>query len=180
MNVREAIETIGMQRLAELAGCTRALATTIDRTKQRGDVSSSPTGARIRQAIRDQGLALDGDVPTGGAQPDLPMDQPIVSQIKDAELRQKMAAAAEKERKNAEAEGRLLPADEVAAKVGHAGAQLRTGIDGGRRRIEAFLCEGCRDVFCAEYDGTMRTTIDAVLKAWEGGGDDWLYLSRKR
>ena len=33
MNVREAIETIGMQRLAELAGCSR---TTIDRTKQRG------------------------------------------------------------------------------------------------------------------------------------------------
>ena len=50
MNVREAIETIGMQRLAGLAGCTR---TTIDRTKQRGDVSSSPTGARIRQAILD-------------------------------------------------------------------------------------------------------------------------------
>ena len=38
MNVREAIETIGQARLAELAGCTR---TTIDRTKQRGDVSSS-------------------------------------------------------------------------------------------------------------------------------------------
>ena len=164
MNVREAIETIGMQRLAELAGCTR---TTIDRTKQRGDVSSSPTGARIRQAIRDQGLALDGDV-VGGEQPDLPMDQPIVSQIKDAQLRQTLAAAAEKERKNAEAEGRLLQADEVAAKIGHAGAQLRTGIDGGRRRIEPLLCEGCREVFIAEYDGTMRTTIDAVLKAWEG------------
>ena len=165
MNVREAIETIGMQRLAELAGCTR---TTIDRTKQRGDVSSSPTGARIRQAIRNEGLALDGDV-VGGEQPDLPMDQPIVSQIKAAELRQKVAAAAEKERKNAEAEGRLLQADEVAAKIGHAGAQLRTGIDGGRRRIEPLLCEGCREVFIAEYDGTMRTTIDAVLKAWEGG-----------
>ena len=89
MNVREAIETIGMQRLAGLAGCTR---TTIDRTKVRGDVSSSPTGARIRQAIRDEGIVLDGDVPTGGVQPDLPIEQPIVSQIKDAELRQKMAA----------------------------------------------------------------------------------------
>ena len=175
MNVREAIETIGMQRLADLAGCTR---TTIDRTKQRGDVSSSPTGARIRQAIRDQGLALDGDVPTGGAQPDLPMDQPIVSQIKDAELRQKVAAAAEKERKNAEAEGRLLPADEIAAAVGHAGAQLRTGLDGGRRRIEALCCEGCRDVIVAEYDGTMRTGIDAVLKAL-GGGDGRMQSVRR-
>ena len=101
-------------------------------------------------------------------QPDLPMEQPVVSQIKDAQLRHTRAAAAEKERKNAEAEGRLLPADEVAAKVGHAGAQLRTGIDGGRRRIEALLCEGCRDLIVAEYDGTMRTTIDAVLKAWDG------------
>ena len=165
MNVSEAIETIGQARLAELAGCTRA---TIDRTKIRGDVSSSPTGARIRQAIRGEGVALDGDVPTGGEQPDLPMQPPVVEQIRAAELRQKRAAAAEKERKNAEAEGRLLPADEVAAKVGHAGAQLRTGIDGGRRRIEALCCEGCREVIVAEYDGTMRTTIDAVLKALEG------------
>ena len=69
MNVREAIEIIGMQRLADLAGCMR---TTIDRTKQRGDVSSSPTGARIRQAIRAEGLKLDGD-DVGGEQPDLPM-----------------------------------------------------------------------------------------------------------
>ena len=140
-------------------------------------MSSSPTGARIRQAIRDQGLVLDGDVPTGGVQPDLPMEQPVVSQIKDAQLRHTRAAAAEKERKNAEAEGRLLPADEVAAKVGHAGAQLRTGIDGGRRRIEALLCEGCRDLIVAEYDGTMRTTIDAVLKAWDerdDGSASWL------
>ena len=165
MNVREAIETIGMQRLADLAGCTR---TTIDRTKQRGDVSSSPTGARIRQAIRDQGLALDGDVPTGGVQPDLPMETPLVIRLNQAKLEKAEADAAEKKRKNAEAEGRLLPAGEVAARVGHAGAQLRTGIDGGRRRIEALLCEGCREVFIAEYDGTMRTTIDAVLKAWEG------------
>ncbi len=166
MNVREAIETIGMQRLAELAGCTR---TTIDRTKQRGDVSSSPTGARIRQAIRDQGLALDGDVPTGGVQPDLPMEEPIGIRLRRAQAGKAEADRAEKERKNAEAEGRLLPADEVAARVGHAGAQLRTGIDGGRRRLEALLCEGCRDVIVAEYDSTMRTTIDAVLKAWEGG-----------
>ena len=65
MTVSEAIETIGHARLAELAGCTRP---TIDRTKVRGAFSSSPTGARIRQAIREQGLALDGDVPTGGEQ----------------------------------------------------------------------------------------------------------------
>ena len=117
MNVSEAIETIGQVRLAELAGCARL---TIDRAKLRGAFSSTPTGARIRQAIRDQGLALDGDAPTGG-------EQSIVSQIKDAELRQKVAAAAEKERKNAEADGRLVPADEVASRIGHAGGAAADG-----------------------------------------------------
>ena len=169
MKVREAIETIGMQRLADLAGCTR---TTIDRTKQRGDVSSSPTGARIRQAIRDEGLQLDGDVPTGGEQQDLPMDQPIVSQIKDAELRQKLAAAAEKERKNAEAEGLLLPAAEVVARIGHAGAQLRRGLDGVRREIEAQLPDDCREAILETFDAGVGLTVGAVTKAWEGGGDE--------
>ena len=112
-------------------------------------MSSSPTGARIRQAIRDEGLKLDGDVPTGG-------EQSIVSQIKDAELRQKMAAAAEKERKNAEAEGRLVPADEVASRIGHAGAQLRTVIDGVRRDIEVRLPEDLRDTILDAYDAGFK------------------------
>ena len=45
MNVREAIETIGMQRLAELAGCTR---TTMDRTKQRGGLFYEPDRILLR------------------------------------------------------------------------------------------------------------------------------------
>ena len=141
------------------AGCSR---TTIDRTKVRGAFSSSPTGARIRQAIRDQGLALDGDVPTGG-------EQSIVSQIKDAELRQKVAAAAEKERKNAEAEGRLLPADEVAVAVGHAGAQLRIGLDAARRSLEAVLCDSCREAALERLEADHSLTVGAVTTAWERG-----------
>ena len=127
MNVREAIETIGMQRLAGLAGCTR---TTIDRTKQRGDVSSSPTGARIRQAIRGEGIALDGDVPAGGEQPDLPMETPLAIRLNQAKLEKAEADAAEKQRKNAEAEARLLPADEVASRIGHGGRSCGRGWTG--------------------------------------------------
>ena len=159
MNVSEAIETIGQVRLAELAGCAR---TTIDRTKQRGAFSSGQTGARIRQAIRDQGLALDGDAQTGG-------EQSIISQIKDAELRQKMAAAAEKERHNAEAEGRLVPANEVAAAVGNAGAQLRIGLDAARRSLEAILCDSCREAALERLEADHSLTVGAVTTAWERG-----------
>ena len=90
MTVSEAIETIGMQRLAELAGCTRA---TIDRTKVRGAFSSSPTGARIRQAIRTEGLKLDGD-DAGGEQQDLPIDDALSTRLR----KQDLAAKAERVR----------------------------------------------------------------------------------
>ena len=165
MEVREAIDTIGHARLAVLSGVARA---TIDRTRIRNAVSLTAAGRRVRQAIIDQGIDLADGAMDDGSQPDLPMEAPTDLRLRRAQMAKAEADAAEKQRKNAEAEGRLLPADEVAAKVGHAGAQLRTGIDGGRRRIEALLCEGCRDVIVAEYDGTMRTTIDAVLKALEG------------
>ena len=129
MNVREAIETIGMQRLAELAGCTR---TTIDRTKQRGDFSSSPTGARIRQAIRNEGLPLDGDV-VGGEQPDLPIEDALSVRLQRAKIAAQAEIARWRRLKNDEAEGLLLPVDEVQARLGTAATLLRTGVDGARR-----------------------------------------------
>ena len=97
------------------------------------------------------------------------MADPIQVQIKRAELAMKEAGAAEKERKNAEAESRLLPADEVAARIGHAGAQLRTGLDGVRREIEAQLPDDCRDAILATFDAGVGLTVGAVTKAWEGG-----------
>ena len=167
MNVREAIETIGMQRLAELAGCTR---TTIDRTKvQKGVISGNHDGrAHPAGDPRPGAIPLDGDRPDRrGATRFADPDQPIVSQIQDAALRQKLAAAAEKERKNAEAEGRLLPADEVASRIGHAGAQLRTVVDGVRREIEAQLPDDLRAAILETYDAGFKLGLDAVTKAWE-------------
>ena len=164
MNVREAIETIGMQRLADLAGCTR---TTIDRTKQRGDVSSSPTGARIRQAIRDEGLRLDGDG-VGGEQPDLPMEDALSTRLRKEDLAAKSERARGLKMKNDEAEGLLLPVDEVRARLGTAATFLRTGVDGARRSVEIVCCDGCRGAVVAEFDGAMAATIAAVLGALEG------------
>ena len=156
MNVREAIETIGMQRLAGLAGCTR---TTIDRTKQRGDVSSSPTGARIRQAIRDEGLKLDGDDAGGDA---------LSTRLRKQDLAAKSERARGLKMKNDEADGLLLPVDEVRARLGTAATFLRTGVDGARRSVELVCCDGCRGTVVAEFDGAMNATIAAVLGALEG------------
>ena len=164
MNVSEAIETIGMQRLAELAGCTR---TTIDRTKVRGAFSSSPTGARIRQAIRTEGLKLDGDA-AGGEQQDLPIDDALSTRLRKQDLAAKSERARGLKMKNDKAEGLLLPVDEVRARLGTAATFLRTGVDGTRRSVELALCDGCRGAFVAEFDGGMNATIAAVLGALEG------------
>ena len=152
MNVREAIETIGMQRLAELAGCTR---TTIDRTKVRGAFSSSPTGARIRQAIRDEGLKLDGDE-VGGEQPDLPMEDALSTRLRKQDLAAKSERARSLRMKNDEAEGLLLPVDEVRARLGTAATFLRTGVgwgSAGRARPCCGLAYGRTHVFVGQGDG---------------------------
>ena len=100
MNVREAIETIGVKRLSELAGVTMA---TVDRTKIRGAFSSRPAGARIRQAIRDEGLKLDGD-DVGGEQPDLPTEEALSTQLRKEDLAWKSERARGVRMKNDEAE----------------------------------------------------------------------------
>ena len=163
MNVREAIETIGMQRLAELAGCTR---TTVDRTKQRGDVSNSPAGARIRQAIRDEGLNLDGDDVKG--EPDLSTELALSSRLREQDLAWKLERARGVRMKNDEAEGLLLPVDEVSAKLIQAGVAFQKGQAAARRSIEAVCCDGCRDAVVAQHEAAANATIAAVRGALEG------------
>ena len=162
MNVREAIETIGMQRLAELAGCSR---TTIDRTKQRGDVSSSPTGARIRQAIRDEGLKLDGDDVEG--EPDLPTEEALSMQLRKEDLAWKSERARGVRMKNDEAEGLLLPAHEVKARISQVGVAFQRGHAAARRSIEAVCCDKCRGPVVAEHEAAANATIAAVRGALE-------------
>ena len=131
MNVRESIETIGVKRLSELAGVTMA---TVDRTKIRGAFSSRPAGARIRQAIRDEGLRLDGD-DVGGEQPDLPMEDALSTRLRKEDLAWKSERARGVRMKNDEAEGLLLPAHEVSARVSQAGVAFqRAWRSKGRRR----------------------------------------------
>ena len=160
MNVREAIDTIGQVRLAKLAGCTR---TTIDRTKVRGAFASSPTAVRIRQAIRNEGLDLDGDDHEAG-----PIEGALSTQLRKQDLAAKSERARGLRMKNDEAEGLLLPVDEVRARLGTAATFLRTGVDGARRSVELVCCDGCRGAVAAEFDGAMNATIAAMLGALEG------------
>ena len=119
----------------------------------------------MASVIAAEGFRIGEDEPS---QPDLPLDEPVSIEIKKAELAKKRADAAKIERLNAEAEGRLLPADEVAGRIGHAGAQLRTGLDGLRREIEAQLPEDCRDAILGTFDAGIELTIRAFSDALEG------------
>ena len=135
--------------------------------EMRGAFSSSPTGARIRQAIRDEGLKLNGD-DVGDQQPNLPTEDPLSVRLQ----REKIAAQAEMARgrrmKNDEAEGLLLPVDEVRARLGAAATLLRMVADGTRREVEPVCCDKCRDPVVAKMEATMNATIAAVLGALEG------------
>ena len=165
MNVRESIETIGVKRLSELAGVTMA---TVDRTKIRGAFSSRPAGARIRQAIRDEGLNLDGD-DVGGDQTDLSTEFALSTRLREQDLAWKSERARGVRMKNDVAEGLLLPAHEVSARVSQAGVAFQRGQAAARRSIEAVCCEKCRGPVVAEHEAATNATIIAVRGALEGG-----------
>ena len=148
--------------MSELAGVTMA---TVDRTKIRGAFSSRPAGARIRQAIRDEGLKLEGD--DGGEQPDLPAEEALSTRLRKEDLAWKSERARGVRMKNDEAEGLLLPADEVKARVSQAGVAFQKGQAAARRSIEAVCCDGCRDAVVVEFDGATNATITAVRGALE-------------
>ena len=162
MNIRESIETIGLKRLSELAGVTMA---TVDRTKIRGAFSSRPAGARIRQAIRDEGLKLDGDDVEG--EPDLPTEEALSTRLRKEDLAWKSERARGVRMKNDEAEGLLLPVHEVSARISQAGVAFQRGQAAARRSIEVVCCDGCREAVVVEFDGAMNATTIAVRGALE-------------
>ena len=163
MNIRESIETIGLKRLSELAGVTMA---TVDRTKIRGAFSSRPAGARIRQAIRDEGLKLDGDDVDG--EPDLPTEEALSTRLRKEDLAWKSERARGLRMKNDEAEGLLLPAHEVSARISQVGVAFQKGQAAARRSIEAVCCDGCRETVVVEFDRATNATIIAVRGALGG------------
>ena len=172
--VRDALDSITIRELMALARVSRA---TITAAKDRGDLMDTPAGRRMRRVLEER-CGLDPLEPgrgRAGRLADRDAD-PIRVQIKRAELAMKEAGASEKERKNAEAESRLLPADEVAARIGHAGAQLRTGLDGVRREIEAQLPDDCRDAILATFDAGVGLTVGAD----EGMGGGMMRVLRRR
>ena len=97
------------------------------------------------------------------------VEEPLLIRIKREELRKKSADAEKVERLNAEAAGRLVPLEDVAARHGLAGSHLRTTIDSVRRDLAATLCDGCREVGLGQYDAGFQAGIEAVRSALEGG-----------
>ena len=162
MEPRQAIETIGHREMCRRAGVARV---TVDRAHRENRFAPTKAGRKMQAVVAAEGL---GNGVEPGDQPDLPIQDPLLVQIKRAELAKKEADASEKERKNAEAEDRLLPADEIAARVGHAGAQLRAGLDGVRREIEAQLPDDCREAILATFDAGVGLTVGAITRAWKG------------
>ena len=164
MNVSEAIDLIGIREMARRAGVAKA---TVERAKRANLFSHTIAGRKMRTVCSVEGMEIGG-APTAG-QGDLSIEDPLPQQLKRAQLVRAEAEASKMERLNSEAEGRLLPAADVASRVGHAGAQLRTGLDGVRREIEAQLPDDCRDAILATFDSGVGLTVGAVTKAWEGG-----------
>ena len=163
-NLKAALDQIPLNELSKRAHVATA---TIIRLKLRGDFTSAPASGRIRQVLISDGLwPKDGD--DAAAQGDLPMQDPVHTQIKRAELAKKIEEGRKIRRLNDEAAGILLPVEDVKSRIGSAGALLRTGVDGARRSIEAVCCDGCRDAVTTEFDGAIGATIGAVVRALEG------------
>ena len=71
--------------------------------------------------------------------------------------------------KNDEAEGLLLPAHEVKARISQVGVAFRKGQAAARRSIEAVCCDKCRGPVVAEHEAATNATIIAVRGALEAG-----------
>ena len=163
MEVSQAIELIGLREMSRRAGVSKP---TVEKARNTNGFCDTIAGRKMRSVCAAEGFEIGG---VSGEQPDLPIQDPLAVQIKQAQLAKNQADAATATRKNAEAEGLLLPADEVAGRIGHAGAQLRTVIDGVRREMEAQLPEDIRDAILETYDAGFSIGLDAVTKAWEVG-----------
>ena len=169
MDVTQAINIIGQREMVRRAGVSVA---TVERAKRENRLAPTKAGRKMLAVIQAEGLGNGTAAPAGDApdpeQQDLPIDDPLLIRIKKEELRKKAADAEKQERLNAEAEGRLVPVEDVAARHGLAGSQLRATIDAVRRDMDTTLCDGCREVVLSGYDAGWQAGIQAALKALEG------------
>ena len=165
LTLSEQLAAVPVRELAKLADVAP---TTVGRAKlsvvTAGKLPNSNAGRRIGAALNAR-FGKKSKVPQQQA---LPLQENIHERIKREELKHKAEAAREKKRKNDEAEGLLLPVDEVRTRLGQGGALLRTGVDGTRRRVEAVCCEKCQVAAVEQFDAGMRAALDAVLRALEG------------
>lgn len=169
MDVREAINLVGLVALAKQAGVAKV---TVETAKRANRFANTKAGQKMRNVCRIHGLDVDGVNGTaamvGPEQGELDIQDPLLVQIKKEELRQKAADADKRERLNAEAEGTLVPVEQVSARVALAGSHLRASIDAVRRDLDTTLCDSCREVGLGHYDAGFQAGIQAVLAALEG------------
>ena len=163
-DLRAALDQIPINELAARANVAPP---TVTRLKLKGEFTNHAASERIRQVLVADGLWPDEGA-SRPAQADLPMQDPVHTQIKWAELAKKIEEERKLKMLNDQAAGLLLPVEDVKLRIGSAGAVLRTGVDGARRSIEAVCCDGCRGTVVAEFDGAMGATIGAVAQAFEG------------
>ena len=151
----------------ELASRARVAPATITRLKLRGEFTRSEASRRIEEVL----VADDLWAVRAGAHPaqgDLPIQDPVHTQIKRAELAKKIEEERKLKMQNDQVAGLLLPVEDVKSRIGSAGALLRTGVDGARRSIEVVCCDGCRDAVVTEFDAAIGATVEAVARALEG------------
>ena len=163
-DLREALDQISLNELAQRA---RVATATITRLKLRGEFTRTSASGRIRHVLVADGLwPKDGEAAL--AQADLPMVDPVHTQIKQAELEKKVQEVRRLTLLNNLAEEKSILVEDVKSRIGSAGALLRTGADGARRSIEVACCDGCRDAVVTEFDAAIGATVEAVARALEG------------
>ena len=166
MDVREAITLIGSAAMCKESGVAKV---TVDVAKKNNRFQETSAGQKMWNVCKAHALDVDGVNGNGeDGQAELPIADPLLVRIKKEELRQKAADADKRERLNEEANGTLVPAEDVAARHGLAGTHLRSTIDSVRRDLDTTLCDGCREVVLGQYDAGFRAGIEAVRAALEG------------
>ena len=154
MDVKAMLDTIPVRTLAKAANVSPG---TVTRAKLRNSCSDTPAGRRLQAAL---------DARFGPGTP--AYSAALKDDLQREDLKAKRERARQLKIQNDLSEERLLPAQEVGARLAAAGAQLRTGVEGARRSVSALCCEDCREGVLTALEAAMRSTVEGVGKALAG------------
>ena len=159
MNDTEALADLSVEQLMD-AGIPRP---TAYRVKAEGRIPSGKNGQLIQELIRDAlqpSKNRSRSAHPGMLVPEhemMPAEADAQWRIHRAGLQK--AKRIEQERRNAEAEGRLVDVDVVRDRIAAAGVELLRGFENLRRSVETVCCPECRD---AVVDAVSASTGDVA------------------